>query len=153
MPLETRPFRQLHGYEPTAIRVGRAGYAAAGRTNPSGIYVNTKNPLRGLTMKQVTRVFTTGEASGDITAWGQLGLPHEWSQRVIHLYGPRDDGSFASALRQANMDGFPFAPRYEPQPTCDRILQAVADEPYGMALAGPCDARLSRAAVKMLPLA
>jgi phosphate transport system substrate-binding protein len=152
-PLETRPFRQIYGYEPTGIRIGRAGYAAPGRMNPPGIYVNAKNPLRGLTVEQVARVFTTGGGSGDITSWGQLGLPGEWSQRVIHLYGPRDDGSMASAMRHAKLGGFPFARRYEPQSTSAQIMQAVADDPYGIALAGFSDVTQLSAAVKMLPLA
>lgn len=152
-PLEARPFRQTHGFEPTGIRIGRAGYSAPGRRNPPGIYVNVKNPIRGLTLEQVARVFTTGVGSGDITVWGQLELPGEWSQRVIHLYGPRDDGSWASAMRHAKMGGFPFARRYEPQSTPDRVFQALADDPYGIALVGFCDASSFSAAVKMLPLA
>lgn len=152
-PLETRPFRQIYGYEPTGIRISRAGYSARGRMNPPGIYVNGRNPLRGLTVDQVARVFTTGGGRGDITHWGQLGLPGEWSQRIIHLYGPPDDGSLASALRHAKMGGFPFARHYEPQPTPDRILQALADDPSGIALAGFYDASQFSARVKMLPLA
>jgi phosphate transport system substrate-binding protein len=152
-PLETRPFRQIHGYEPTGIHIGYAGYSAPGRANPPGIYVNARNPLRGLTVDQVARVFTTGGGNGDITVWGQLGLPGEWSQRVIHLYGPRDDGSWGSAIRQAKMGGSPFARRYEPQSSCAQIIHALADDPYGIALAGVCDIAPLSAALKMLPLA
>src|SRR5262249_35808456 len=42
-PLELRPFRQLYGYGPAEIRIGRNGYCAPGRTCPPGIYVNAKN--------------------------------------------------------------------------------------------------------------
>jgi phosphate transport system substrate-binding protein len=152
-PLESRPFRQIYGYEPTAIRIGYAGYSAPGRANPPGIYVNARNPMRGLTVDQVARIFTAGASSGDITVWGQLALAGEWSQRVIHLYGPRDDGSWPSAIRHAKMGGFSFARRYEPQSTCGQIIQALADDLYGMGLAGGCDIGSLSGAVKMLPLA
>ena len=152
-PLETRPFRQIYGYDPTAIRIGRAGYSGTGRTNPPGVYVNASNPLAGLTIQQVARVFTTGGGNGDLTHWGQLGLKGAWTQRVIHLYGPPDDGRLASALRRFKMGGFPFARRYERLSTCAEIIDAVAMDRYGIALAGVCDAKLLSPAVKMLPLA
>jgi phosphate transport system substrate-binding protein len=152
-PIESRPFRQIYGYDPTAIRVGRAGYSGPARANPPGIYVNADNPLAGLTIQQVTRVFTTGGGNGDLTHWGQLGLKGAWTQRVIHLYGPSDDGRLASALRHSKMDGFPFARRYERLSMCAEITHAVAMDRYGIALAGFCDAKLLSPAVKMLPLA
>jgi phosphate transport system substrate-binding protein len=152
-PLETRPFRQTHGYEPTDIRIGRVGYSAPGRMNPPGIYTNAKNPLAGLTLEQVARVFTTGGGNGDITRWGQLGLSGKWSERIIHIYGPRDDGGLASAIRHSKMGGFPFARRYEPLATRAQIVQAVADDQYGLGLAGPCDAQAFFGAVRMVPLA
>ena len=152
-PLETRPFRQIYGYEPTAIRIGRAGYSGPGRTNPPGVYVNAKNPLAGLTVEQVARVFTTSGRNGDLTHWGQLGLKDAWTQRAIHLYGPPDDGCLASALRHSKMDGLPFARHYERLSTCAEIIHAIAMDRYGIALAGFCDAKLLSPAVKMLPLA
>jgi phosphate transport system substrate-binding protein len=151
-PLEIRPFHQTYGYEPTGIRIGRAGYSAPGRPNPPGIYVNARNPLPGLTLEQVVRVFTTGGVDADLTDWGQLGL-QQWAQHAIHLYGPRDDGGLVSALRHAKMGVLPLARRYEPRSSAARILQAVADDPYGIALVGWCDARLISAAVRMLPIA
>lgn len=151
-PLETRPFHQIYGYDPTAIRIGRAGYSGPGRANPPGVYVNADNPLAGLTIQQVARVFTTGGGNGDLTHWGQLGLQGPWTQRVIHLYGPPDDGRLASALRHFKMDGLPFARRYERLSTCAEIIHAVAMDRYGIALAGFCDAKLLSPAVKMLSL-
>jgi phosphate transport system substrate-binding protein len=152
-PLEVRPFRQTYGYEPTGIRIGHAGYTARGRMNPPGIYVNAKNPLAGLTVDQAARIFTTGGGNGDMTHWGQLGLPGAWAERLIHLYGPRDDGSLISAIRHAKMGGLPFASRYEPLSTYAGVIRAVADDPYGIGLAGFYDASAFSRAVKQVPLA
>jgi phosphate transport system substrate-binding protein len=152
-PLEIRPFRQTYGYEPVGIRIGRAGYAGPGRPNPPGSWVNARNPLPGLTVDQVARIFTTGGVNGDISEWRQLGLQGAWEQRAIHLYGPRDDGGVISAVRHAKMSGLPLARRYEPQPSVAETLEAIADDPYGIALADFCDPGVVPAAVRMLPIA
>ena len=152
-PQETRPFRQVHGYEATDIRIGRNGYPVAGRTTPPAICVNVGNPLAGLTVGQVARIFTRGGGAGDLTHWGQLGLTGEWAQRVIHLYGTRDNGGFNSALRRSLMGGLPFSRRYEPLADEQAVLQAVADDPRGIGLLGARESAGLPAAVRLLPLA
>lgn len=152
-PLEVRPFRQAYGYEPTAILVGRAGYCAPGRECPPAVYVSARNPLTGLTVEQVARIFTAGGGKGDLTHWSQLGLNGRWAERVIHVYGARDNGSWASALRNQRMGGFPFTRRYEPLTEYANILQAVAGDLYGVAIVGPHAAKSLPSAVKRLPLA
>jgi phosphate transport system substrate-binding protein len=150
---EVRPFRQIYGYEPTAIRIGRVGYAGPGRKNPPGTYVNARNPLAGLTVEQVARIFTTGGGTGDLTHWSQLGLSGQWGTRVIHVYGPRDDGGFATALRTAKMGAFAFTHRYEPLPEYADIIEAVADDPYGIGFVGFFDSNRLPPEVKLVPLA
>ncbi|MDQ2948024.1 MAG: substrate-binding domain-containing protein, partial [Acidobacteriota bacterium] len=140
-PLESRPFRQTYGYDPAAIRIAHSA--------SRGVYLNAKNPLSNLAMEQVARIFTTGGAGGDITQWAQLG----WADRAIHLYGPRDDGSFATALRHSKMGGLPFARGYEAIPTTAGCMQAVADDPYGIAIIDAYNANLLLPGVKFLPLA
>ncbi|MDD3180565.1 MAG: hypothetical protein PHQ04_09460 [Opitutaceae bacterium] len=152
-PQETRPFRQVHGYEATDVRIGRNCYPAASRTRPPGVYVNTRNPLSGLTLEQVARVFTMGGGTGDLTRWEQLGLTGEWAQRLIHLYGPRDNGGYISALRHSRMDGRPFSRRYEPLASDAAIIQAVADDPYGVGLVGLHEVAVLPPTVRLLPLA
>jgi len=149
-PLEARPFRQIYNYEPIGIRIGRVGYSGAGHMNPPGIYVNSRNPLRGLTLNQVARIFTSGGVGGDIRRWEQVGLEGEWRERVIHIYGPRDDGGMASAFRHAMLGGFPFARQYETLSGPAQILQAVADDPYGIGFADAYHAGRFAATVRML---
>ena len=151
--LELRPFRQLYGYEPTDIRIGRAGYCAPTRACPPGIYINSRNPLTGLTVEQVASIFTRGGESGDFTHWNQLGLKGDWALRAIHVYGPRDDGTWATAIRHDKMGAFPFTRRYEPLPTEADVIKAVANDRYGIALVGFYEARTLPSTVKMLPLA
>ncbi len=113
-PLELRPFRQLQGYDPVDIHIGRIGYFAPNHPMPPAVYVNTMNPLPGLTLQQVTQIFVRGSSKGDVTRWGQVGLTGPWADRAIHVYGPRDDGSFASAMRHEHFDSLPFTRAYDP---------------------------------------
>jgi len=150
---ELRPFRQLYGHEPTDIHIGRVGYAGPGRRNPPAVYVNARNLLTGLTVEQVARIFTTGGGTGDLTQWSQVGLTGEWGIRAIHVYGPRDNGRFATATRNARMGGFPFTRRYEPLAEYADIIMAVAQDAYGIGLVGRFDSKRVPAEVKIVPLA
>ncbi|MEO6874895.1 MAG: substrate-binding domain-containing protein [Opitutaceae bacterium] len=152
-PQETRPFRQVYGYEVTDICIGRQGYAPATGLGPPVLCINARNPLAGLTVGQATRIFTRGSDEGDLTHWSQLGLTGDWGERVIHLYGPRDNGGFVSALRHSRMGGWPLSRRYEPLATTAGILQAVVDDPYAIGLIGVHEAAALPNGVRLLPLA
>lgn len=149
-PVEIEPFRRLYGYAPTDIRIGRDGYAAPGRKNPPAVYVHAKNPLKSLTVAQVAKIFTTGGTGGDLTHWNQVGVGG--AERVIHPYGPRDDGSFATALRNDFMGDLPFCRRYEALAKSADVLRAVADDVNGIGIAGYIDAATVTPNVRLLAL-
>jgi len=113
-PVEIEPFKRLTGFEPIDIHIGRIG------KDLPGVYVNAANPLSGLSFDQMMQIFS----QASLSRWSQLG----WSDRAIHLYGPRDDGKFASTL----MKDRPFAPNYEA--VADPLAAAAADR-FGIALA------------------
>jgi phosphate transport system substrate-binding protein len=153
-PTDLTGFKEAFGYQPTDIHVGYDGYARGnGQKNPPGIYVNAKNPLAGLSMEQVVRVFTQGAPGGDITHWRSLGLGGDWAQRAIHVYGPRDDGGFATSTRMVLLGGRPFNVRYEPMARFGDAMKAVAADPYGIALGQWGDPGPLAAQVRQLPLA
>jgi phosphate transport system substrate-binding protein len=132
---EIEPFKRLTGYRPLDVRIGRRGYAGAGRENPPGIYVNANNPLPQLTLDQVARIFTTGQMPSDLRHWSQLGVGGEWAKHAIHLYGTRDDGKVVTALRTAHFGGLPFARHYEALADDADVLQALAGDRYGIGVA------------------
>ena len=150
-PTEVEPFRRLFGYLPADIHIGRGGFAAPGRKNPPAVYVNAKNPLARLTVDQVARIFTTGQAGGDLTHWSQVSAGG--AERVIHPYGPRDDGGFATALRSARMNDLPFTRHYEGFAKFADVIRAVADDVNGIGLTGYFDAATVPPGVKRLALA
>lgn len=152
-PSELAGFRDFFGYQPLDVHIGYGGFSHAGHKNPPAIYVNKANPLAGLTLEQVTRIMTSGAAQGDVTHWRQLGLKGRWAQHAIHLYGPPDDGGLATSLRATQMGNLPFASRYEALPKAADVLDAVAGDVYGIALAGFADAARLNPNVRLLPLA
>jgi phosphate transport system substrate-binding protein len=132
---EIEAFKRLTGYRPLDVRIGRRGYAGAGRENPPAIYVNANNPLPQLTVDQVARIFTAGQMPSDLRNWSQLGVGGEWAKHSIHLYGTRDDGRVVTALRTARFGGLPFARHYEALADDADVLQALAGDRYGIGVA------------------
>ena len=150
-PTDLSGFKETYGYLPLDIHIGYDAYTGPKRKSPPGVYVNAKNPLASLTMDQLRRVLTTGASKGDLTHWGQLGLTGKWAPRAIHLYGPRDEGGFASSLRMNLLMKLPFSARYEPLPKNADIADAVAADPYGLGLVSFYDAAQSPG-IRMVPL-
>lgn len=149
---EIEPFKRLTGYRPFDVRIGRRGYVGRGRENPPAIYVNASNPLRELTFDEVGRIFTAGQSPSDLRHWSQLGVQGEWGIHAIHLYGTRDDGGFATALRTARFGGHSFARQYEPLPGDADVLQALAGDRYGIGVAWFVDPETAPREVRMVPL-
>lgn len=152
-PTDLSGFREVYGYLPTDVRIGYDGYTRPKHKSPPALYVNAKNPLAGLTLDQVKRIFTSGNAKGDLTHWSQLGLKGSWAKRAIHLYGPRDEGGFATSVRMSLLDKLSFAAGYEGLPKLADVVGAVAEDPYGIALVGFFDAASATPDVKLVPLA
>lgn len=151
---ETAGFKQTHGYEPTAIRIGYAGWGPrpAGKTPPA-VYVSSSNSLPAISVRDLGRTFSMGSPQGDINLWSQLGVAGEAGARRIHLYGVRDDGGFATAFRDRHFGKRPYAVRYEPLDSYAAVLHAVAADPYGIGLVGWTDRATAGDGVRILPIA
>jgi phosphate transport system substrate-binding protein len=149
---EIEPFKRLTGYRPLDVRIGRRGYAGAGRENPPGIYVNANNPLPQLTLDQVARIFTTGQMPSDLRHWSQLEVGGEWAKHAIHLYGTRDDGRTVTALRTARFGGLPFGRHYEALADDADVLQALASDRYGIGIVWSVEGASVSREVRLVPL-
>ncbi|MDE1177353.1 MAG: substrate-binding domain-containing protein [Edaphobacter sp.] len=146
-------FNRLHGYDPVDIHIGYAAFGPReGRKSPPGIYVNAKNPIAGLTIEQVRQIFTEGAKGGSITRWSQLGVKGPWAKRAIHIYGLDQGSGGTLAFRSQFLEDRTFVRTYEALPKPADIGDAVAEDPYGVALMGFFDA--SRIpSVRPLPVA
>jgi phosphate transport system substrate-binding protein len=151
-PIELAGFKEAIGYPPLDIHIGYDDYTRPKHKSPPGIYVSAKNPIEGLTVDQVERIFTSGNRKGDITRWSQLGLKGRWAEREIHLYGVRDDGTAATSARLNLMHRLPFSARYEPLAKNTDIVRAVKEDVYGIGLVSFFDSG-SEPGAKLVPLA
>ena len=78
---ERKEFRSRYGFEPMEIPIALDTIA---------IYVNSRNPVQGLTLEQVDAIFGAERKRGlaeNIRAWGQVGMEGEWAQQPINVYG------------------------------------------------------------------
>lgn len=168
---ENDAFTSRHGYPPTDIQVGwdntpDAEHHPPGKY-PPGVWINAKNPTPWLSMEDVAAIFTTGSGRGDFTFWGQLE-GHEgpigangadYFKREIHAYLPKLERlPILSTMRQA-LGGHLWSRRVEHLPMMEDVINAVANDLFGIGLIGwwPTDEGWDRAAelgdkVRFLPL-
>ena len=102
-PMETLAFHEVFGYDPLEIIVATGAYDVPAKMPANVVYVNRRNPLAQLTLKQLDGIFASQRTGGwvgttwstasargpqdNIRTWGQAGLQGEWSQRPINPYG------------------------------------------------------------------
>jgi phosphate transport system substrate-binding protein len=148
--VEMVPYKKIVGQEPLELRVAHASNTSHKLATSLGIYVNKANPLDRLTMEQVARIFSTGQANGDVTRWGQLGLKEDWAKRAIHAYGTPEYTGFGDYMEKHHLAGLPLSPLSEPFPDTADILKHVSEDPAGIGFAA-----IGRASpeIKMLELA
>lgn len=151
---ELDAFINVKGYAPGCIHVGYTGHGPRPNAkSPPALHVNQRNPLPGLSMSQVRAIFGRGNPEGEISMWSQLGLSGEYKQRRIHLYGLRDDGKYATAFRHLQLNNNPYPPHYEPLPDRQAVLEAIANDPFGIGNIGWFNAAPYQKETRMVALA
>jgi phosphate transport system substrate-binding protein len=168
---ERDAFSSRHGYELTDIQVGwdntpDAEHQPPGKF-PPGVWVNVKNPTPWLTMQDIAGIFTSGSDKGDYTFWGQLeghegpigGNGADYAKREIHVYMPKLERLPILATMRYVLGGRPWSKRIEHLPMMEDVINAVANDPFGIGLVGwwPTDEGWDRAAelgdkLRFLPL-
>ena len=135
-PLEEKAFAKTVGAPPMEVKVAHAANDTSQHLATSlAVYVNRANPLKKLTMTQVARIFTIGNPGGDVSRWGQVGLPKAWTPRLIHPIGTPEFTGFGTYLQKNHFSGRPLAAFYETYPDTDSILARLAADPDGIAVA------------------
>lgn len=89
-PAESAAFKSMPERAPIVVPVAGGSYATPHGTFAIAIYVNRANPLHGLTVAQLSAVFSGEPVAGGhqpLRTWGQLGLRGRWARRPIHVYG------------------------------------------------------------------
>jgi phosphate transport system substrate-binding protein len=172
-PVEKQSIAARYGYEVTDVLVGYDNnpdvdhYPPYGK-NPPGVWVNAKNPVPALSLEQLTSILTTGSPKGDIRRWSQIKF-HEapvgnngadYAKREIHIYIPLLHGlPVVSTTRLRLSSDNPWSTHVEYLPSLEDVMNAVANDPFGIGLAGwfPTDEGWDRTSelgskVRLLPL-
>jgi phosphate transport system substrate-binding protein len=127
-PDEIGAFEKKYGYPPTEIKVAADALA---------IYVEKRNPLSGLTLKQLDGIFsqTQRRGAGSIETWGQAGLTGQWADRPITLYGYGRGDGVNQIFRQQVMEGGDYRVSMRFEPAGSSIVQGVAADPEAIGCA------------------
>lgn len=153
-------FTARFGYPPTDFLIGYdespdPDIFPPGKSPPA-VWINVLNPLPWLTLQRVARIFQTGGLGGDITYWSQVGVGGRWGDRKIHVYMSNVPIPFWGY----RMGGRPWTKGAEWLPTSSEVMDAVAQDPFGIGVIGwwPPDSGWDHQAewgsrVKLLPLA
>ena len=149
---ELEPLLRQTGRNPVDVHIERRGFSGSGRANPPGVYVNARNPLRTLSIAELARIFTSGQLPGDLRTWAQVGVVGPFEQHVIHVYGRRNDGGFMTSVVDTHFGSHKLSTRYEALPQDKDVLDAVAQDRYGIGMVSFVDARNVPNAVRFLPL-
>jgi phosphate transport system substrate-binding protein len=135
-PLEISAFSKVVGMAPLEIRIAHAANDTSQHLATSlAVYVHRANPLSTITQQEVTRAISTGNAQGDLSTWGQLGLSGEWQQRRIHPYGTPEFTGFGTYMQANHLHGQTLAQGYEAYGNTEAILKRLAADPAGLAVA------------------
>jgi phosphate transport system substrate-binding protein len=154
-------YQRIMGFNPVEITAVTGSYDVPGWENSTVILVNNDNPLKGITMDQLDRVFGAARDGGwagtnfrpdwargpekNIRTWGQLGLAGEWADKPINVYGfnlrYNTATDFADKVLKAsdkwneNIHGFAHIvqPNGKRYIQADQITDALARDKYGIA--------------------
>jgi phosphate transport system substrate-binding protein len=140
---EIDEFEKKFGYKPTKIRVAVDALA---------VFVNLKNPIKGLSIPQVDAMFSTTRKGGykqDIKTWGQLGLTGEWADRPISLYGRNSASGTYGYFKDEALKKGDFKNSVKEQPGSASVVQSVNVDRHSVGYSG---IGYKTAGVRALPL-
>lgn len=119
-PSEVRDFTRRHGYPPLVLKVAMDAIA---------IFVERRNPLQGITLKQVDSIFSQTQycgGEGTIDTWQQLGVSDPEYKLPLRLYGRNSvSGTYGLFKIMALCDG-DFRRVVNEQPSSASVVLSVA---------------------------
>lgn len=141
---EVEAFEKRHGYKPTPVAVAIDALA---------VFVHKDNPIEGLSLVETDAIFSSTRTCGgeaDITQWGQLGLPGDWANRGIQLYGRNSvSGTYGYFKEHALCKG-DFKNTVNEQPGSASVVQSVSASLNGIGYSG---IGYTTSSVRAIPLA
>lgn len=135
---EIDEFERRFGFPPTLLRVGIDCLA---------VYVHRDNPVREISMEQITRAFSV---RGPDMTWGDLGVDEPgWADRPLSLYGRNSASGTYDFFKQFALGGADFKSSVKEQPGSSGVVQAVGRDRYAIGYSG---IGYKTAAVRAVPI-
>lgn len=116
---EIEAFERKFGYKPTAVPVAIDALA---------VYVNKDNPIKGLSIQQVDAIFSATRRCGakvEVGKWGQVGLPGDWTNRDIAIYGRNSVSGTYGYFKEVALCKGDFKSTVAEQPGSASVVQSV----------------------------
>ncbi len=160
-PTEAEAFTSVAGHPPKGLEVATGSFDVPKATFALMIFVHDSNPIAGLTLPQLRRIFgTSSDKLKPIRTWGDLGLAGVWAHRPIHLYGFRKGNDKAQLFSRIVFGGqtewscslvtFANGTGANHSDAGERIVQAIATDPDGI---GISNVHYVQGQVRVIPLA
>jgi phosphate transport system substrate-binding protein len=127
---EIDQFEKKFGYKPTPIRTAVDALA---------VFVNKDNPIKCLTLEQIDAIFSKSRRYGykeDLKTWGQLGLPGDWANRPISLYGRNSASGTYGFFKEHALKNGDYKDEVKEQPGSASVVQGVTVDRYGIGYSG-----------------
>jgi len=125
---ETAAFTRARGHPPLAVTVAWDAVA---------VFVNARNPLRGLTLRELDAVFSADAACGGrpIRSWDALVLGPLRS-RPVRTYGRDRLSGTRAFFGEAVLCGGRFREDLQAEEDSEAVVRAVARDPAGIGYSG-----------------
>ncbi|MGB8663969.1 MAG: phosphate ABC transporter substrate-binding protein PstS family protein [Serratia inhibens] len=117
---EVSAFEHRYGYAPLAVPVA---------VDALVVLVHQDNPLRGLNLQQLDRIFSSTRRCGEsrpLMRWGEMGLTGSWQQRDLQRFGRNSASGTYGYFKLRALCGGDFMPRVNELPGSASVVQAVA---------------------------
>ena len=146
-PSDLAQFRATHGSDPIPIRVAHDSLNPQALSAPLGIFVNASNPLKGIAMPQLARIFGAGGDRDRVHRWGELGIGGVWRDREIHIMGLSPDTALGRLFRRRLLADGEFGHGFAGFAQSNEVVERVGDDPQALGFAA-----LNRATETARPL-
>lgn len=141
-PTDVSAFQAHHGYPPLSVPVSGGSYRQFGFLDAVVFFVNPRNPLDHLSLKQIDAVLSRTRLRGGRAAatWGDLGATGALASQPIHVYAIKPWNGFEEFVRQRVLNSNGQRGHWRKDlhfdPTVFPIARRVAADPDGIGYAG-----------------
>lgn len=112
---EIEAFEKKFNFKPTAISVA---------IDTLAVYVHKDNPIEGLSLPQVKKIFGHG---GEILTWGDAGV-NKWKNKPISIYGRNSASGTYGFFKKAALKGSDFKNSVKEQPGSASVVNSIGTD-------------------------